>query len=62
MSGLRGGRINFEKGKINKRNVRSGGGQEVMRGDVLAREGVKTQNPKKPPEITGSPGPKDILN
>jgi hypothetical protein len=31
MRGLRGGRINPERGEINKNNIRSGGG--VMRGD-----------------------------
>ena len=56
--GVKGGRINLERREISKRKVRSVGGYE--RGCVSVR-GCINNNPKKPPEITGSPGPKDYF-
>ena len=57
--GAKGGRINLERREINKKKVRSVGGYE--RGCVRVR-GCVHNNPKKLPERTGGPGPKDILN
>ena len=57
--GAKGGRLNLERREINKKNERSVGGYE--RGRVRVR-GCLNNSPKKLPERTGGPGPKDILN